>query len=181
MKKINKIILSILVIFTLLFSYSCDPFDELFLTLSMDLEFNVVGGGTSFFKEDSLCLSDFDDYNENRNNIEEIKYIASIYITLFSPDSLSAQNLTLTLYKSDRNTSLFRYEIPNFISTKYINNPLEISLSQSEINNINNYLLKPTEDKCFYATISASNVVADSSIYRLNSKVEFLTQLKIKP
>lgn len=165
----------------LLFNYSCDPFDDVYLTLSMDLEFDVVGGGTSFFKEDSLCLSDFDDYNDNNDNIEEIKYITSIYMTLFSPDSLSAQNLTLTLYKSDKNSSLFRYVIPNFVSAKYINDPLEISLSQTEINDINNYLLKPTEDKCFYATISASNVVADSSIYRLNSKLEFLTQLKVKP
>ncbi|MCK7527783.1 MAG: hypothetical protein MZV64_64320 [Ignavibacteriales bacterium] len=63
----------------------------------------------------------------------------------------------------------------------YINNPLEIELTQQEISNINAYLLNPQVDKCFVATLEVSNVSASMTPYTLSSKIEFLTELKIKP
>lgn len=179
MKKLNTLLLGSLFI-ALLVINSCDPFDDVYLTLAMDLEFNEIGAGPSIYIEDSLCLSDFEDYEENKEEIEEIRYVSSAYITIESPDSLTAQNLALTLYQADKTTPLFQYIIPNFISVKYINDPLEIILTQQEINNINSYLANPQEDKCFYGTLTATNVQADSTIYRLKSKLDFLTELKIK-
>lgn len=181
MKKINKIILSILVIFTLLFSYSCDPFDELFLTLSMDLEFNTSGNSSVIFLPASICLSDFEDYEDNQENIEQINYISSAYLTLSATTGLQGDNLRLTFYQADQSTVLFQYTQSHFVAGDYINSPLEIVLTDQEKANVNNYLKEPQVDKCFYATLEVSNVTSASQNYTLSSKMEFLTKLKIKP
>jgi hypothetical protein len=54
-------------------------------------------------------------------------------------------------------------------------------LTQQQISNINAYLTDPQQDKCFVATLEVSNVTASATPYNLNSKLEFLTELKIKP
>jgi hypothetical protein len=181
MKKFIKIILPVIIILTLLFAYSCDPFDDLYLTLSMNLEFNTSGNSTTIFLPASLCLSDFEDYRDNKNNIEVINYISSAYLTLNATTGLQGDNLRLTFYQADQSTVLFQYTQSHFAAAEYINNPLEIALTEQEKINVNNYLKNPQVDKCFYATLEISNVSSASQNYSLNSKMEFLTQLKVIP
>lgn len=181
MKKLNRILLFGFILLTSISFNSCDPFDDVFLTLAMDTEFSTVGAGSNISISSNLCLSDFDDYEDNKDNLEEIRYISSAYVTVNATQGLQGQNLTLTLYQADGNTVLFRYVIPTFVAGSYINNPLEIVLTQQEISNINAYLTNPKEDKCFVATLEVSNVTAASTPYDLSSKIDFLTELKIKP
>jgi hypothetical protein len=181
MKKLNRILLFGFILLTSISFNSCDPFDDVFLTLAMDTEFSTIGAGSNIFISSNLCLSDFDDYEDNKDNLEEIRYISSAYVTINATQGLQGQNLTLTLYQADGNTVLFRYIIPTFVAGSYINNPLEIVLTQQEISNINAYLTNPKEDKCFVATLEVSNVTAASTPYDLSSKIDFLTELKIKP
>lgn len=181
MKKLYKISLIVLSFIALLFTYSCDPFDELFLTLSMDLEFNTSGNSSVIFLPASICLSDFEDYEDNQKDIEEINYISSAYLTLSATTGLEGDNLRLTFYQSDHSTVLFQYTQSHFVAGDYVNNPLEIVLTDQEKTNINNYLKEPQVDKCFYATLEVSNVTSASQNYTLSSKMEFLTKLKIKP
>lgn len=181
MKKLNRILLFGFILLTSISFNSCDPFDDVFLTLAMETEFSTVGAGSNISISSNLCLSDFDDYEDNKDNLEEIRYISSAYVTINATQGLQGQNLTLTLYQADGNTVLFRYIIPTFVAGSYINNPLEIVLTQQEISNINAYLTNPKEDKCFVATLEVSNVTASSTPYDLSSKIDFLTELKIKP
>lgn len=181
MKKLNRILLFGFILLTSISFNSCDPFDDVFLTLAMETEFSTVGAGSNISISSNLCLSDFDDYEDNKDNLEEIRYISSAYVTINATQGLQGQNLTLTLYQADGNTVLFRYVIPTFVAGSYINNPLEIVLTQQEISNINAYLTNPKEDKCFVATLEVSNVTAASTPYDLSSKIDFLTELKIKP
>ncbi len=181
MKKLNRILLFGFILLTSISFNSCDPFDDVFLTLAMETEFSTVGAGSNISISSNLCLSDFDDYEDNKDNLEEIRYISSAYVTINATQGLQGQNLTLTLYQADGNTVLFRYVIPTFVAGSYINNPLEIVLTQQEISNINAYLTNPKEDKCFVATLEVSNVTASSTPYDLSSKIDFLTELKIKP
>jgi len=180
MKKINTLLLGSLFV-ALLFINGCDPIDDVYLTLAMETEFSTVGAGSSIFISSNLCLSDFEDYEDNKDNLEEIRYVTSAYFTLSATQGLQGQNLTLTLYEANGSTQLFRYIVPAFVAATYINNPLEITLTQQEISNINAYLLDPQEDKCFVATLEVSNVTASTTPYNLSSKLEFLTELKIKP
>lgn len=181
MKKFYKVIFPVIVLIALLFCYSCDPFDDLYLTLSMDLEFNTSGNSSVIFLPASICLSNFDDYKDNRDNIEEINYISAAYLTLSATTGLQGDNLKLTFYKADNTTVLFQYTQTHFAAGDYIDHPLEIVLTDQEKTNVNNYLKNPQVDKCFYATLEISNVSSASQNYTLNSKMEFLTKLKIKP
>jgi hypothetical protein len=180
MKKINTLVLGILFI-ALLVINSCDPMDDVYLTLALETEFNTIGAGSNISISSDLCLSDFDDYEDNKEDLEEIRYVTSAYFTISATQSLQGQNLTLTLYEANGSTQLFRYILPTFVASTYIGNPLEITLTQQEISNINAYLTDPQEDKCFVATLEVSNVTASTTPYNLSSKLEFLTELKIKP
>ncbi len=179
MKKLNTLVLGSLFI-ALLVINSCDPMDDVYLTLAMDLKFNTEGAGSNIAITDTLCLSDFEDYKENKNEIEEIRYVTSAYITINATSGLQADSLKLVLYQED-GTPLFQYIIPIFVAADYLGNPLEIELSQQEISNINAYLTNPQEDKCFIGKLTARNVQPSSSLYFLESKLDFLTELKIKP
>lgn len=181
MKKLNRILLFGFVLLTSISFNSCDLFDDIFLTLAMETEFSTIGAGSNISISSNLCLSDFDDYEDNKDNLEEIRYLSSAYVTINATQGLQGQNLTLTLYQADGATVLFRYILPTFVAASYINNPLEIILTQQEISNINAYLTNPKEDKCFVATLEVSNVSASSTPYDLSSKIDFLTELKIKP
>jgi hypothetical protein len=181
MKKLYKPLLFITALFTVLLVNGCDPFDDVYLTLAMDAEFSTVGAGSDIFIQTNMCLSDFDDYEDNKDNLEEIRYVTAAYMTINSTQGLQGNNLTLTLYEGNGTTMIFRYVVPTFVASNYINNPLKINLTQQEIDNLNLYLRNPQEDKCFVATLQVSNVTASATPYSMQSKLEFLTELKIKP
>ena len=69
MKKLYKLFLAAGVIFIQLAFNGCDPFDDAYLTLAMDTEFNTVGIGTDIFLSNSICLSDFEDYDDNKDKV----------------------------------------------------------------------------------------------------------------
>jgi hypothetical protein len=181
MKQIKKLFITVFIVLTSIAVNGCNPFDDIYLTLAMETQFSTLGAGSNIFISSGLCLSDFDDYNDNNEDLEEIRYVTSAYFTLNATPGLQGQNFTLTLYQADGSTQLFRYVIPAFVAANYVNNPLEIELTQQEIDDMNAYLTNPKEDKCFVATLEVSNVTASSTPYNLTSKVEFLTELKIKP
>jgi hypothetical protein len=181
MKKFNKIFLPAIIIITTLFTYSCDPFDDIYLTLAMELQFDTSGNSSEIFLPASICLSDFEDYDDNQDKLDEILYISSMYLTLNATTGLQGDNLRLTFYQADHSTVLFQYIQSHFVAGEYISNPLEIILTEQEKVKVNNYLKNPQVDKCFYATLEISNVSSASQNYILNSKMQFLTQLKVKP
>jgi len=181
MKKFNKIILSVFIFITLLFNYSCDPFDDIFLTTPLKLEFNASGSSSQILVPATVCLDSLEDYQDNKENLEEILYLSSAYITLSATTGLQGDNLILTVYKEDLTTILFQYTQGHFVANDYKDHPLELVLTEQEKAGINNYLKDPKVNKCFYATFELSNVTSASQNYFLNSRMEFLTKLKIKP
>jgi len=180
MKKLNTLLLASLFV-TLFAINGCDPIDDVYLTLALETEFNTIGAGSNISISSDLCLSDFDDYEDNKDNLEEIRYVTAAYMTINSTQGLQGNNLTLTLYEGNGTTMIFRYVVPTFVASNYINNPLKINLTQQEIDNLNLYLRNPQEDKCFVATLQVSNVTASATPYSMQSKLEFLTELKHKP
>ncbi len=180
MKNLNKLILTSLTILTILAFNGCDPFDDFYLTLAMNTEFNTGAPVSDVTLPADFCLSKFDDYNDNSENIEEIKYISAAYITMESSNGLQG-DFNLKLYRTDTNILLFDYTVPSFKADSSILNPLLIDLSQEQINNINEYLLNPKVDKCFRAVLKVNNATDnDGAPFQLYGKIEFLTELKIK-
>ncbi|MCK7527784.1 MAG: hypothetical protein MZV64_64325 [Ignavibacteriales bacterium] len=63
------------------------------LTLAMDAQFSTVGAGSNIFISTNFCLSNFEDYEDNKDKLEEIRYVTSAYVTLNSTAGLQGQNL----------------------------------------------------------------------------------------
>ncbi len=181
MKNIYKILFGLLILSSSLIINSCDPFGDFYLTLVMDTELNAEGAGPNITISNDFCLTDFSDYNDNSDNLEEIRYISAAYFTTDSSNGLRGENLSLKLKKGD-GTTLFEFNVPNFIADNYIDKPLKIDLTSEQINNINQYLANFKTNNCFKAELTVSNVTDnDGSFFQLNAKMELLTELKVKP
>jgi hypothetical protein len=128
-----------------------------------------------------ICLSNFDDYNDNSENINEIKYITAAYFTQEPSNGLQGE-FRLRLYRTDTNALLFDYTVQPFWADSSLEKPLTINLDQEEINNINEYLTNPKIDKCFRAVLDVRNASDnDGALFQLHGKVEFLTELQVEP
>lgn len=181
MKKLNKLFFISVIIVTSFAFNSCDPFDELYLTLAMDTRFETIAPVSNVFLTSSICLSDFDDYEDNNDKLKVIKYISAAYFTLSSSNGLNG-NMRLKLYQGNTNTLLFEFTDSNFNADLYLTKPMKINLTQQEVNNINTYLTNPKVDKCFRAELEVLNANDnDGPPFQLNGKVEFLTELQIEP
>jgi hypothetical protein len=182
MKQVYKILFGFFILSALFVFNSCDPFEDFYLTLAMDTDLSTLGIGTTIDITNNFCLSDFEDYNDNKDKLEEIRYLSSAYLTTSATQGLQGSNLILTLYEGDGSTILFQYTQPTFVAADYINKPLEIKLTQQDINNLNQYLSNPEVNNCFQARLQISSVQYQGAPpYFLNGKVEFLTELKVKP
>lgn len=181
MKKIIPIFLLSIFSFILLSFNGCDPFESRYITLSIDTELNTFGTGPNISITSDLCLSDEDDYEDNKDEIEEIKYVAAAYTTISASNGLTGTNLTLRVFQSDGVTLLFDYVIPTFVAANYINNPLKIELTQQEINNINEYLKNHQQNDCFRAELTVTNAGdSDGPPFFITGKIQFLTEIKLK-
>lgn len=177
----NKILL--ITFLSLFLLNACDPFEDYFINLKMDQEFQLIGVGPNIEQQIDFCLSDYDDYNDNSDKIERIKYMDAAYITLDASENLSADNLILKLYQADGNTLLFEYRLPSFVASDYKNKPLLIQLSQTDKDNLNNYLSNHRINNCFKAILLAENVQSNNPLtfFFLNARIEFVAELKLKP
>jgi hypothetical protein len=181
MKKFNKIFLTGLLIVTSLAINGCNPFDDVYMTLSMETEFDTKAPVSNISIISDFCLTDFEDYNDNSEKIKEIKYISAAYFTLESSNGLQG-DFKLRMYRTDTNALLFDYTVQSFYADSSLDKPLLINLNQEEINNINSYLTNPKVDKCFRAILDVNNAIDnDGAPFQLHGKVEFLTELQIEP
>uniref|UniRef100_A0A7V2ZMK5 Uncharacterized protein n=1 Tax=Ignavibacterium album TaxID=591197 RepID=A0A7V2ZMK5_9BACT len=179
MKKLSLIIF----VLSLMLINGCDPFEDYYINLKMDQQFQLVGIGPNIDQQINFCLTDYDDYNDNVDKIEQIKYMDAAYLTLDASQNLSGDNLILKLYESDGSTLIFEYRLPSFVASDYENKPLHIQLSQSAKDNLNRYLSDHRRNNCFKAVLSVENVQSDNplTLFYLNAKIEFVAELKLNP
>ena len=182
MKNIYKILFSLFIFSSILLMNNCDFQDDVYLILNMDTELNAFGVSPAISISDSsdFCLEDFDDYKDNVDNLEGIEYLNAAYFTTQSSNGLKG-NLTLKIYQGDGTTLLCEINIPNFVADDYLSKPLQINLTNQEIENINSYLADYKNNKCFKAKLSVTNVSDnDGGFFQLIGEINFLTRLKVK-
>lgn len=179
----KKFISASVVIFLSFLLNGCDPFEEYFINLKMDQQFQLYGIGPNIEQQIEFCLSNYDDYNDNADKIEQIKYVDAAYLTLYASEGLESDNLSLKFYESDGTTLLFDYNLPSFVAADYTNKPLHIKLTQSEKDKINQYLKDHQKNNCFVAKLTVENVSSNNSLpyFSLQARIEFVAELKLKP
>ena len=181
MKQIKKLFITVIIVLISIAINGCDPFDDIYLTLALGTELKTEAPVPSVSLTEDFCLSDFDDYNDNSDNVNEIKYITAAYFTLDSSNGLHG-DFRLRLYRTDNSALLFDYIVQPFWADSFLIKPLTINLDQEEIDNINGYLTNPKVDKCFRAVLDVNNASDnDGSPFQLHGKIEFLTELQIEP
>jgi hypothetical protein len=128
----------------------------------------------------AFCLDDFEVYNNNKENITEIKYLEAAFFISSASDSLRGENFRLKLYQSDGITLLFEYVLPDFVAANYIGTPLKIILSQQEVDNVNRYLANHLVNNCFVIKFILEDAQPSNKNFQLRSRVEFLAEMKSK-
>jgi hypothetical protein len=181
MKNISWVLNIILIIFVGLGGISCDKFENLFLNLPLKKEITASGNGPNIFERETFCLSDYDSFNDNIDDIEEIKYVTSAFFTVSSTSGLQGSQIIATLYEEDGFTPLFSITLPTGVADDYINNPLEIQLTPQQIDVLNAYLAEYQTNDCFVAELSVANVFGSvGPPYSITGQFEIVVEMKLK-
>jgi len=164
-----------------LFSTSCDQFENVFLNLPIDKEITASGSGPDIFERETICFTDYDSFNDNAEDIEEIKYVTSAFFTINATAGLQGTGIIATLYQGDGVTPLFSFTMPSAVADDYKNNPLKLTLNQQQIDLLNNYLANYKTNNCFVAELRVANVTGTSGPpYSITGKFEMVVELKVK-
>ena len=83
MKKIYKYKYKFLILITFiaLSIQSCDILNNFFLNLPLKQSVTSTGNGPTIFETETFCLSDYDAYADNIDEIQSVTYLAALYRT----------------------------------------------------------------------------------------------------
>lgn len=159
----------------------CDQFENVFLNLPINKEITAAGNGPDIFERETICFSDYDSFNDNADDIEEIKYVTSAFFTINATSGLQGTGIIATLYQGDGFTPIFSFTMPSAVADDYKNNPLKLQLNQQQIDMLNNYLANYQTNNCFVAELRVENVTGTSGPpYSITGKFEMVVELKLK-
>lgn len=179
MKVISNIVLSFFVLIILISGTSCSQFENLFLNLPIKKKIVASGSGPTVFESELFCLSDYDAYNDNMDDIKAIKYVSAAYVTLSASPGLQGSSLTASLFKSAGITPIFSIALPNPVAATYINNPYKLELSQAQIAAFNASLANYKNEDCFVAELRITNVSGTGNPpYTLTGQIEIVVELE---
>ena len=175
-KLIHSSIAFVLLIFMVSFN-GCDELQTLPLNVPIPFEFETSGESSSSFNTKTVCISAVDELLENRDEIKEIKFINAAYWTDSVTTNLSG-NLAFSL-RTQSGTPIFSINLPNVSPGDYLNEPLVLSLSGTEIQLLETYLSNfVNNNECFVATLNISNT--NPASHRLKGKVELVVEATVE-
>jgi hypothetical protein len=181
MKTIFKSLFVILIITVGLINISCDQFENVFLNLPINKEITATGNGPDIFERETICFTDYDSFNDNIDDVEEIKYVTSAFFTITATPGLQGTGIIATLYEGDGITPLFSFTMPSAVADDYTNKPLKLELNPQQINLLNNYLADYKTNNCFVAELRVANVTGTSGPpYSITGLFEMVVELKLK-
>jgi hypothetical protein len=155
--RIKFLLLPLFVIISLSFN-GCilDAFDTLTSGVPLSVDLNVSGSNTTIESSTTFNLDENNTYKDNKSKIKSIKFVKVAYRTKsVNPPTLTG-NITLTVKKTD-GTILFTKVLPNLKPSDYVTKPMELGLTQAEIQLLDAFLAA-TSNRTFTATLKADNL-----------------------
>jgi hypothetical protein len=181
MKNIFKKIGLVFIGISLFFLNSCDELSQLTLNIPLPIEFYTSGTNTSLSETEYFCLSSYEEWRDNQDDVESAKFLTASYWTLDATPNLRG-DLSFSLY-NDFGGLLFTVSMGNVRAADYINTPYELQLNESQIQVLDNYLMDlAAQDKCFQSVLSISNITGDTNIqgqFELSGKVEIVLETEV--
>jgi len=189
MKNLYNLKRLIFLAFVALIFQSCDILENFFLNLPMKQPITSTGNGPTISEAETICLSDYEAYQDNIDDIQSVVYVAALYRTLDTPQltpGLTGSNINVEVRDGNGNL-LFSQNLPTANADDYIETPYMLELSTTEIALINGYLALFKDpvywnSVCFTATLTVDDVSGNSGPpYTLTGQVELLVKLEIAP
>lgn len=182
MKNILKKLSFILVISSFMLFTSCDELSELTLNVPLPIEFSTSGSNTSLSENEYFCLSQYEEWRDNQDDIESAKFLTASYWTLDGTTPNLRGDVSFSLYSGG--VLLFTYNFGTITAADYETDPYELMLTESQIQAFDNVLSNLFDnDACFTGTLTVNNVTGDTDISGnrvLNGKVELVLETEVK-
>ncbi|MCW8850199.1 MAG: hypothetical protein OQJ81_09510 [Melioribacteraceae bacterium] len=180
MKHIFKLFTLIFIAISFLFS-SCDELSNLTIGIPLDIFISTSGSNTTITESEFFCLSQYEEWRDNQEDIESVKFLEASYWTKSASPNLRG-DVTITL--KNQNSQIFSYTLSNVRPADYIENPVKIELTQNEIQIFDNLLSNLANmDACFTTELRVSNITGDkntSGEYELNGQVSIVLETDVK-
>ncbi len=184
-KSLIKIVISFVFI-TFFIGSSCDDLSQLTLNVPLVIEFISEGPNTTSSDEEFFCLSSYEEWRDNQEDIESAKYLAASYWTLEGEDFSQTTpnlrgNVSFSLFESG--IHLFTVSFGNITAADYLENPYVLELNESDVQALDDILLNLAgNDACFTSTLNVTNITGDTNAsgdYVLNGKVEIVLETEV--
>ncbi len=181
MKKLYKPILIFFISLIFLGFNSCDILEKLFLNLKVSEEFNADGDESEILDSIVVCLTDYDAFKDNFDEIQSLKYVNAAYYSLeWTPSNLGGNNISAVLYDCDGKIILTQ-NMTKALASDYFEDPYEFTLTQDEIEKFNQYLSNYKECDCFSAVLRIKPVTPPNNPpYTLKGVVEIIIEIEAK-
>ena len=85
MKKLYKYIFLFLVSFIFFFNQGCDILENFFLNLPLKQPITTTGNGPVISETEVVCLAEYDAYQDNIDEIQNVVYVSALYRTFDTP------------------------------------------------------------------------------------------------
>ena len=182
MNKIFKQLLLFIGIIITIGILSCDEIvnlENLFINLKISQE--ITGTGIDLLDTTAtFCLSEFDEINDYKDDIEKIKYVAAAFRTDSSTPGLTG-DIFASIVSDDDGVTIFSFTILDAQVEDYIENPYELDLTQEQIDLFNAYLADYENKDCYTTTLSVTNLSGgDGPPYTLTGIVEVVLEIEAK-
>lgn len=179
-KNIKKFILLSLLPFILV-STSCDELNQLALNIPVVIEFSPSDDNTTVTESEYFCLSQYDAWRENQDDIESTQFIGASYWTLEGSSPNLQGNVTFTLYDGFGGF-IFSVPLGNITADEYLDEPKELQLTVEQVDAFNAILGDlPGNDGCFTGELTVTDVTGQliDGEYKLNGKVEVVLEAAV--
>ena len=180
MNKITKILLSLLFA-SLIFVNGCDELNNLAVNVPLIVHFSTSGSDTQLTESESFCLSDYEDWRDNQEDVNSATFVSAAYWTEFASSGLRG-DVTVTLADQFGNV-LFTYTISDYAAANNIDVPFTLELNENQIDAINTYLSvigSQQNDLCFQSSLTVSNITGTITPYQLNGRVELVVEADVE-
>jgi hypothetical protein len=180
MNKLTRIIFS-LIFASLLFFNGCDELNKLKVNVPLIVNFSTSGTNTQLTESESFCLSDYEDWRENQEDVNSATFVSAAYWT--ESASLGLQGDVTVVLANQFGDELITYTISNYAPASNINIPVTLELNEKQIDAINNYLSligDQQNDLCFQASLTLSNITGTATPFQLRGRVEIVIEADVE-
>ena len=177
MKKYKFIISLFTIVFLFLFK-GCilDDFNDITQNVPISKQFTV--SGTTYTDTKYFCLSESNIIQDYQNKIEEIQLLTATYQTISVDPSNVMGDIIIKLYKQD-GTNLYSFTLTNVSPANYIDSPIVLQFTDTELQLINAYLSTLKGGTCFQASITVNTNPPGGSV-TLTGKIDIAFKMKAK-